>query len=236
MNKKGFAWGLIFILVAAYLVVSQLGLLPAISPIRIIFTIIFAAIAISGLYKLSFFQFFFPIALIGCMFDKELGITAITPWTLILVSILLAIGFNMIFKGFKKKRKVIKQSRVFVAGNDRVDNSQDGEIVNIDNNFSDYSKYINSMNVKMVNADNSFGQLSIYFNNAALANGSASLAVDNNFGQTNVYIPKTWQIELTKDSAFGGVKIIGEGSNDPAAPKLYVSADVSFGEVDIIFE
>ena len=58
MSKKDIYWGFILILIALYIVVSSVGLLPKLPVVKIVFTILFAAWAIKGLCTLSSFEFF----------------------------------------------------------------------------------------------------------------------------------------------------------------------------------
>ena len=113
MNKKSVFWGLAFILFAAYVVINKLGIMPAIPVMKIVFTVLLSAWALKGLFTLHFFEFFMPIAIIGCIFDSQLGIEAITPWTILFAAVLLSIGFDLIFKRFFPKKIREKTSYKF---------------------------------------------------------------------------------------------------------------------------
>ena len=79
MSKKSIAWGIILILLAAYLVISRLGLMPGIPMGKIIFTIIFGYTAIRGIMKVDFMQITMSLGILGWVYDDVLGIEAITP-------------------------------------------------------------------------------------------------------------------------------------------------------------
>ena len=234
MNKKSIFWGLSFILLAAYVIVSKLGIMPAVPIVKVIFAILFAAWAVKGLVSLHFFEFFKPLAIIGCIFDKELGIQAITPWTLVFAALLLSVGFDLIFKNARKSRKHFHGK---TYSENVVYDEEDGEIIHVGNVFSEQSKYVNSNNFRRADIDNSFGQTNVYFNNAIIpANTNAVIDVDNSFGQTNIYLPKTWRVEIKRDCAFGDIKVHGCGNNDMDANLVLINADCSFGEIEIFFE
>ena len=101
--KKNITIGIFLIVIAVLMVVSKLGLLQNLPVFKILFTVILGIIAIKGIFNFKFAEIFIPLALIGCIFDRELGITAITPWILIIASILISIGLDMIFKDFRYK-------------------------------------------------------------------------------------------------------------------------------------
>ena len=104
--KKNITIGIFLIVIAVLMVVSKLGLLQNLPVFKILFTVILGIIAIKGIFNFKFAEIFIPLALIGCIFDRELGITAITPWILIIASILISIGLDMIFKDFRYKIKM----------------------------------------------------------------------------------------------------------------------------------
>lgn len=234
MNKKSVFWGLAFILFAAYVVINKLGIMPAIPVMKIVFTVLLSAWALKGLFTLHFFEFFMPIAIIGCIFDSQLGIEAITPWTILFAAVLLSIGFDLIFKSLRKSKD---EKRYRTYSENSYYDEQQGEYIHVSNVFSEQSKYVNSNCFKKADIDNSFGQTNVYFNNAIIpANTNAVIDVDNSFGQTNIYLPKTWRVEIKRDCAFGDIKVHGSGNNDMDAHLVYIMADCSFGEIDIYFE
>ncbi len=236
MNKKNYYWGGIFILIALYIIVSRLGLFPKIPVMTIIFTVLFAAWALKGLFTLSSFDFFIPVGCLGIMYDDKLGIEAITPWTWWFAIILLAIGFDMILKNVKKSRQhSSKNGHRNHSGN--VEDIQDGDTIRVKNMFSDISKYVNSTTFTGADIENSFGQANVYFNNAIMPAGvNGQINISTSFGETNVYIPRTWRVEVKPSSVFGNVKVHGQGNYDMDAHFLVIKADCSFGEINIYFE
>ena len=91
-------WGVFLILAAAFLVVSRLGYLSEIGMAGILFAIFFTAIILQGIWERSFGKILFPIAFLCIIFDEPLGITAITPWTVLIAAALGTAGLNLIFK------------------------------------------------------------------------------------------------------------------------------------------
>ena len=113
---------------------------------------------------------------------------------------------------------------------------KDGRMIHVQNSFSSVSKYVNSDAFSEAFIDNSFGSCNVYFNNAVMANGNAFIKITNSFGDTNLYLPKTWRIEIVRNVTFGDVRIYGSMNADMEAPFLKIQAESSFGGINIYFE
>lgn len=184
----------------------------------------------NGIRNVNFWEILFSIAFICIIYDDQLGITALTPWTVLGAALLGSIGLSLIFK----KKSGHKPSISFEYDSDDDDEKYIGENIKIDNNFGTAIKYVNSDNFCMADVDNSFGSLTVYFDNAIIQSGSAKIKVDNSFGETNLYIPKEWKTENNLGQAFGSVKIHGvcEGSSNNT---LKLKGETSFGEINIYY-
>lgn len=236
MKKKRIAFALILILIAVYLIVNQLGLIPKIPFFSILFTVLFCYIAIHGLIRLHFFEAMVSLAIVGCINDKLLHIEAITPWTLLIAAVMIGIALDMLFKNCLKKKDCCAFENADHFTTSYVENSSDGEKVKVDNSFGSVSKYVNSDCFQKAKISNSFGECNVFFNNAILAGSSASIKVENSFGSTNVYLPSTWRIVTRQDTAFGNINIQGQGSIVEGAPTIELTLNSSFGEINIIFD
>lgn len=235
MKKKSVFWGIALILVAVYLIVSRLGLMPDVPFFTMLFTVIFAGLLIDGLVNRNIYEILLPAALLLCIYDEPLGITRITPWPILAAALLCSIGLNLIFKDFWRKRKnnaVYGNQYV----NDRVDNSEDGAYVQVRNTFGGISKYVNTNYFSKAEISNTFGQCNVYFNNAVMANGSAEIHVSNSFGELNLFFPRTWRVDIKRSSAFGEVKERNTGNSDMDAPFVNLDAECNFGEINIYYE
>ena len=235
-NRKSVIWGILLILLAAYVAVNKLGLFVDIPVVSILLSVVFIYFIINGIIKRNFFEVFIPAALIGCMFDTEIAsftgtdFDKLTPWTLLFVAVLLSIGFDMIFK----KNHNIQIGHNEFHGNFTEETSENG-FVKIDSAFDGATRYVNSPNFESAQIHNTFGKNVVYFNNAIMKNGNAIIDVENSFGQTVLYIPKTWRADVIRDCSFGDVKIFGSGNADMDAPYVKIKAEVAFGDVEIYF-
>lgn len=119
MKKKHTStiWGIILIGVAVILVLSQLGLLGNIKVglWTLLLTALFVITLIQGIFHISFSGILFSIAFLYIIYDDYLGITALTPWTVLVVALLGSIGLSMIFPP-KKTWIVTSQVDVMLAG------------------------------------------------------------------------------------------------------------------------
>ena len=231
MKKNNIIGGILLILLAAFVVLNKVGMLPDIPWFRLIISIFMAYLVIRSIPKLNFFGIIMPLCVIGCVFDTELGIEAVTPWTLLLAGLLLSGGLGLIFK--RKKHIEIEMK---MDMNERTINEDDGRIIHLDNNFNSVSKYVNTEAFTEAYIENSFGSCNVYFNNAVMANGTANMELDNNFGQMNIYIPKTWRMELDRDVSFGNLRIHGEPNADMDAPCVVIKAECTFGNLNLFLE
>lgn len=103
-EKRNIFWAVILIFIAVYLVASKMHMIPAIPFFKILFTVIFVYTAVYGFVRLHFFEGMLSVGLLGCMYDKVLGIQAITPWTLLLAACLVGLALDLLFRNLKNKR------------------------------------------------------------------------------------------------------------------------------------
>ena len=234
VRDKNYTIAMILILIAGYMIVSKLDIIPRIPIFPILFTLVFAYAAIRSLMRLHFFEGMISLAIIGCINDELLGIEAITPVTLIVAFCLIGIALDMIFRHRRCRNMRIEDGSCTYG--EIVDNNVDGERVSVKNSFGTTSKYINSNGLKEAKIDNCFGECKVYFNNVVLENDHACIRVDNSFGSTNIYLPATWRINVSQDTALGHVEFRGHGSMEAGAPDVELKLDCSFGEIMVIFE
>lgn len=230
-NSGKILWGLIFILAAAYVVVSKIYTLPVVSVWSILGTILCIWIVFQGIKHVNFWEILFPLAFICMIYDEQLGITELTPWSVLGAALLGSIGLSMIFK---KKGHGFSVSFDHDSGDDEDVENYIGESIHIDNSFGSTIKYVNSDNFCKAKVENSFGELTVYFDNAVIQSGKAIIKVENSFGETNLYIPKEWKTDNEIGQAFGSVQIHGT-SEGTSSNTLKLKGEVSFGEVNIYY-
>jgi predicted membrane protein len=181
--------------------------------------------------NLAFPGVYFSLAFLGILYDTELGITAITPWTILLVALLLSIGTCMVYT--PKKKKKVKNHEV--DGSDFVVfDEEDGNQFDFSSSFVGSIKYVNSDNFEAANIDAKFAGMKVYFDNAVIQNGHATVNLNVSFAGVELYIPKNWRIDNQMSASFGGVEEKNR-SNGADGPILTLRGNVSLGGVTILY-
>ena len=227
---KNLFWGLFFILIAVYVVVSKLGVLPDVGVFKIFLTVAMIGLMIEGIRYLNFYEILFPAAVIGILYDEALGITELTPWTLLAAALFGSIGLSMIFRSRKRSWNKPETGAYFSDTSEQCSGNQ----IRIENNFGSAIRYINSDNFKSARVENNFGTLTVYFDNAIIQDGMASVEADNSFGEMKLYIPKEWRVEMNLERSFGSVRESGSwiGSSNQT---LVINGECSFGSATIYY-
>ncbi|MCM1103000.1 MAG: hypothetical protein NC409_02745 [Clostridium sp.] len=206
-------WGLLLILIAVFLIISKLGLVTGISIWSVFFTVIFATLLIRGLIKRSFFSIFFSAAFLCIIYDNQLGITALTPWTVLFAALLLSIGMEILFHKKNSYQKLYQS-----------------------NHFSTCSKYINPETFEKGMLENNFGSLNVFFENVATQKKEGFLEIDNSFGEMNIYVPSSWMVDMEVADNFGSNSGVKGHSDGTKSFLLHIRGNNSFGSVSVIYQ
>ncbi len=232
MKKDNLFWGLFLIASAILILVAKLGAFPDMSIIKIFWTLVFVVALINSVVSVSFPGIYFSLAFLGIIYDVELGITAITPWTILFVALLLSLGTSMIF-GFKKKVK--KADHREINGSDFVIyDEEDGNQFDFSSSFAGSIKYVNSDNFESANIDAKFAGMKVYFDNAIIQNGHATVNLNVSFAGVELYVPKNWRVENLMTASFGGVEEKNKNTGADG-PVLTLRGNVSLGGVTILY-
>lgn len=235
-KKEKIFWGVFLILAAAFLVVGKLGFLQELGLWTILFAVFWAAVLIKGVIKLSFGEILFSIAFLCILFDEQLGIEALTPWTVLAAALLGTIGLNLLFRrrkhyyGGRHKETVIGDNVEF---GDVVSFSQ-GEEVRCECSFGSATKYIDSADFRYAFLECSFGAMKVYFDRAVIPSGHGTVELDVSFSGVELYVPREWTVVNSVDTAFGGVDEKGRNQSE-GTPVLTLSGEVNFSGVTVIY-
>lgn len=230
---KSIVWGLLLIVSALFIVLSVMGYIDNVGPVKTIFTILFAGIAITSLIDLNFFGVFFPMAFVGMIYDSRLGIEKLTPWPILGIALLLTIGFSLIFK---KKEHFFHKN--YSEGRDEylIDmDDENGEVINCKAEFNESVKYIHSKNLKKINVKSTFGGVKLYLDGSEIPSKSAGLDLDVSFGGVELYIPKDWDVKIHGAASFGSIVEKNHASINDISPVLHLTGSVKFGGVEITY-
>ncbi|MBQ3420966.1 MAG: hypothetical protein K5986_03365 [Clostridium sp.] len=95
-------WGVLLILAAIAVLLNKIFIFEGFSLIKFVVTVLLISIIVKSIPKREFGGILFPIAFISILFDDELGITAITPFPVLLAAALGTAGLSIIFHDGKK--------------------------------------------------------------------------------------------------------------------------------------
>ncbi|MFA9396964.1 MAG: hypothetical protein ACERKV_01680 [Clostridiaceae bacterium] len=231
MKRKNIFWGVLFVLAGIVLVVSKLGFFPGVNALSMILTVFLVIVIVKSIFHLNFIGILFPLAFICIIYDKQLGITAITPWTVLFAALLGSIGLSMIF------HKHIKWGNTKFNNEDykfeKIDVEDEGNIA-FKNSFGACIKYVNTDKFEQAQFDCSFGAMKVYFDNANMIKDNAVVKIDASFSGVELYIPKTWNVEDKTTVFLGGVSEKNR-SNQETINKLTLVGNISFSGVEIIY-
>ncbi len=251
MKKTTFSrvfWGIILLLLAVGLLMNKLGspilgFLPDFSVWQILLGLAFAATLIESLIDFNFGGILFSLAFLGIVFNKQLHIEQLVPWTLLLVALLGTIALDMIF-GSKHKRHenhAAFESHGGCCGDNNGEVKQypvetvEGERIFERIRFGAVSKYVHSDNFNYADLECSFGAMEVYFDKVAVPSGQATIEIHSSFAGVSLYIPKEWKIINRMRSSMGAVDEKGYSSEWTGESNVTVTiiGDNKFGGVEI---
>lgn len=215
MKKNNIYWGMIFIIMAALIVVNGLGLIEGVGVWSIIFTVHFWCCIIRWNRKITGNNNIILACFLAIVWSEQLHIESITPWPILFAALLGSIGISMIFgKKNKKWKKNYSGGNHYYSNNssnegkyfdENVNVEQDsGEVVTCESKFAGTVKYITSNNLKKVYVRNEFSGMSIYLDKAKVPSKRLEIEIKNSFGGVEIYIPANWIVENELNCSFGG--------------------------------
>lgn len=253
---KSWFWGLFFLAAAGLVIANQLGMVTGISIWTLILTVFLVAIIVESLMHLEYFGIFMPLAVLGILYDDQLGITAITPWPILLAAFLAMIGCYILFKRKPKwaqYRHEHKHSHDHEYAFSRSEHTQtpEGKTYTADSfkesaenltgneihckvSFGESSKYLYSDNLQKGEFTCSFGSLKVFFDQVTLAPEGAVIDVSCSFGSIELYIPRSWTLLDNISASLGGVSYAGNSQSDPNK-QVTLTGGVSLGGIEIIY-
>jgi predicted membrane protein len=231
MKKERIFWGVLFILAGIFMIISKLGYFPNVNVFSLLLTVFLVVVIVKSLPSLNFSGILFPSAFICIIYDKQLGITAITPWTILMAALLGSIGLSMIFH---KHIKWINHNHSHEDYKFEKIDVEDESNVRFKNSFGASIKYINTDKFEQANFDCSFGAMKVYFDNAVMSNENAIVRINASFSGMELYIPKTWNVN-DKTNVFLGSVSEKNRNNQTTTNNLTLVGDVSFSGIEIIY-
>jgi len=228
-SRNRIFWGIVFILSAVFLIISKMGYLEDFSVLSIVFSVFLGAIIFKSIYPPRFAGILFPLAILAIIFDKQLGIENLTPWTVLAVALLGSIGLTMLFHNKKWHHH-------YCCRNDEeiVIDVEDNSNVRHRTSFGASAKYINSDDFKQADLECSFGAMKVYFDKAKVNDGNAVIRLNVSFSGVELYLPKEWTIDNQINVSLGAVE--EKNKNQPTGEVMVtLVGEVSLGAVEITY-
>jgi len=226
-SLRKIAWG-VFLMAAAVLVIAN-GYYKFMEFWPLVCVIVMTPIVVSSLWHFSFAGVFIPIAVLGIVFSKQLGIEAITPWPILAAAVLLSIGFSIIFH---KKDKWL--GRWHMEENETFENVDDDEMT-CTVKFGSSTKFIRSENFEKAYLNCRYGAIKAYFDNAKLSPDGAELNIAATCSGIELFIPKHWRISNGLDAFLGGVEEKSRNVPDPDSPVLTITGNIKLSGIVIYY-
>jgi predicted membrane protein len=231
MKKDRIFWGLVFILGGVFLIINKLGYFPDVNLFSLLLTVFLLVVIVKSIIRVNFAGILFPIAFICIIYDKQLGITSITPWTVLIAALLGSIGLSMIFH--KPTKWINTKYNCEDYKFEKID-VEDESHVRFKNSFGATVKYINTDNFEQADFNCSFGGMKLYFDNAIMRKGNAIVRINASFSGIELYVPKTWNIDDRTNVFLGGIS--EKNKNDKITTNtLTLVGDINFSGVEIIY-
>ena len=246
MNKNisKVIWGLILILLAVGIIMYKLGspalaFLPGFKVWQIILGIVFLAILIDSIAKLSFEGIMFSIAFLCIVFAEQLKIQKLVPWTVLLAALLLSIGFNMIFGKHRRQNKhpyvengsCSENSTYFLPAKEA--ETVEGEYIYERASFGGVTKYIHSDNFNYAQLENSFAGMEIFFDKVQVPSGHATIEINSSFGGVEIYVPKEWKVVNNVSSFAGACEVDDRSWTGDTDVEISLIGSNRFGGVEV---
>lgn len=201
-TKRRWFWGSFFILGAGLLVASRLGWISAQFGFWQLLTGIFLlAIVIFSVAHRTISGTVFGLAFLAILFAKPLGITALAPWTILGVALLVTIGLSLILNPhnyFKTKFYSYRSNQNNhwngQATTERMTTDEAETTVRV--NMSSSIRYLQSQNFTHARIDARLGNVKLYLTDVRLAPTGATIDVSASLSGVELYLPKDWPVKF----------------------------------------
>ena len=241
--KRNIFWGLVLIGIAVLLLSNEMGFDFHIPVFTLIKFILALYLVINGLKEKSFFQVLLGCGVGYCQVDNLLNLTRISHGLIVLVSVLIGIGLDMML-GDLLHKKSSKKAIVYTSDNHEIivdseeekqylTETEDDDEIRFSNNFGSVTKYINNQNITNVRLENNFGSMNVYMENASINGLYADIRCESNFGEIRLYLPTGYRVEASEDTTLGRVDYEGISTIDESAPVIRIRAEANFGHIKI---
>jgi predicted membrane protein len=250
-NTAKILWGILLIVVALTLGLQALdvsfgsGALSAFPIWKLILSVILLVCAIRELCKLHYSGFFFPLAVIVMLLNRELAALLHLPrervasaWLLLLIALLFSMGMEMLLPGRRLRKKAIKINAEDDEDETDDEDEADGEDSHVEKGnhcsarLGEKTLYVDVTTPLHVDVEVHLGSATVYFTNCEQYTGGGVVQIENHLGSVTLHVPSDWFVEDRLDNSLGSVTIPYSACADPQKT-LLLTGENHIGNVDV---
>lgn len=232
MKRRNWFWGLFFIGCAILLLLGNRNIFFGLSTTTLMLTVLLLAAFAHSLSQRSVWGSVFSLAFLASLYLDKLGITGLSPFSLMGAAALLSIGISFLYHPDKTRCCHSHHSYADDSFKD-VESVHDDQMV-FTTTFGSSIKYVKSDDFRQACITCKFGGMKIYLDQATIQNGDALIQVDASFSGIELYIPKSWYVINKVNTTFGGVEEKMKNSST-GVPAVTLIGNVSFSGITIYY-
>ncbi|PWF99679.1 LiaF transmembrane domain-containing protein [Levilactobacillus bambusae] len=245
-------WGLFFLVAAAFLVTSQLGLLSIqIGWVACLLAIFFVGTLIAALSHFSVWGSAFSLAFLAIVFAKPLGI-ALSAWAILGTALLISIGLSILLFPFIRNHHVKWMKNKFVSHNWVDDDNwhhhghsghyHPNAEVDVETMYDPQTMVRATMNntIRYIQSDHfetatiyaKMSGVKVYFDNVTVAGDHAEISVDASLSGVDLFVPRAWNVIPQLNLSMSGVTETDLGATK-TGPTVYINGQLSLSGLTI---
>ena len=250
-RNRNWMWGILMLLIAAFIVSNQLGWLPPLSFWSIVAAVLAVVLLVSCITHKTVTTLPFVLALVYIVLRNQDSVPHVATWALLLAAGLVSAGIGLLLPQKPPKGKFVIGSFFGCDEDDWADWDDEEKatrrkkaraaVGDIDNNpsisvnFGGLNRYLHADSLETVHLTCNFGGMEIFFDQAQLAPNGATVYLDCKFGGIDLFVPRHWHVNEQISCTLGGVDVTPTRRAAPPedAPQLTIVGNVMFGGVDI---
>jgi hypothetical protein len=225
-------WGIVFLLVAAFVLTNNYFGFDDIGIGKIIITILALAFIVQCIARLQIALLVIPLAVLYFIYRAPLGLPEIQKWKLIVATVLAFIGLNILLPQRRSYNQCDNSDRSGAQKKIPADGNKDNNPY-VGVNFGSVSRSLNADSLETVRLSCNFGAMEIYFNQAELSPNGAEADISCSFGGIQLFVPGHWQVIDRLHCTLAGVNIKSFTAPAENAPRLTLNGSVSMGGVEV---
>lgn len=244
-QNKNWFWPLIILGGGIMLLLKAFGIGEEYQLFQVLGSILLLSLSVSSLIHRNFFMCLVPLSLIVYLWRVQLGLGEIRLLLLLLGSTVISIGLSLIFRGSTRAKWQEKHAESWKKISSSNGCSQQGdwskseetinenEVVSIDCNFSEQTKYIHASNLKRVQIGSRFASTKVYFDQVQVSPDGLEINLNVSFAGVVLMVPKSWLIDSSV-SVFAGVVSDETRSVEAVRTPVRLTGSINLGEVKIL--